>query len=307
MIDQNPPLATKSVWTQFFAFLLLCFCSLAVSSFVGILLIKFFLGIEVMDISALMTNLADPAAKPALRILQITQAVGGFILPSLFFAQLTTGNALEVHGALTKPKWIELALGLMIILTLQPLINFMSEWNASLSFPKAMGIEQWMRESEERNAELIKLFLQMEGLGDLLITLLMIGVLAGLGEEFLFRGTLQPLLEKHLGNRHLAVFITAFLFSALHMQFYGFFPRFFLGIGLGYMLTWSGSIWVPVLVHTANNSLAVLLYYLIQHKLVDPSVEHIGTGDGFKAVVLSLLLSLFLLRHLYSRRSRWLD
>ena len=102
----------------------------------------------------------------------------------------------------------------------------MSEWNASLNFPDAFGFEQWMKDSEERNGKVIELFLEMEGIGDLLITLFMIGVLAGLGEEFLFRGTLQPLFEKHLGNKHAAIFLTAFLFSALHMQFYGFFPRF---------------------------------------------------------------------------------
>ncbi len=306
-MEQTPPLANKSVWLQLLAFLILCFCSLSVSSFIGLMLIKFVYGIAVLDISVLMSDLTNPMAKPALRILQISQALGGFVLPSLFFAQLTTGNALEVKGALSKPKWIELALGVMIILSMQPIINFMSEWNASLDFPDAFGFEQWMKDSEEKNGKVIEMFLQMEGIGDLLITVFMIGILAGLGEEFLFRGTLQPLFEKQLGNRHAAIFLTAFLFSALHMQFYGFFPRFVLGVGLGYMLLWSGSIWVPVLVHTVNNSFAVILYYLIQHKVVDQSVEKIGSGDGLKAVILSLVLSVFFLRHLYIKRGRYME
>ncbi|HMR19324.1 MAG TPA: CPBP family intramembrane metalloprotease, partial [Sphingobacterium sp.] len=64
-----------------------------------------------------------------------------------------------------------------------------------------------------------------------------------------------------LNNHHLAIWITAVVFSAIHFQFYGFFPRLLLGAFFGYMMAWTQNIWVPVVAHFINNASVTLLAF----------------------------------------------
>ena len=105
----------------------------------------------------------------------------------------------------------------------------------------------------------------------LLINLLVLAILPAIGEELTFRGVLQQLLYGQLStlnvqrstlNNHLAVWVTAFIFSFIHFQFYGFIPRLLLGALLGYALLWSGNIRYSMIMHATNNALSVLLFYL---------------------------------------------
>jgi uncharacterized protein len=95
-----------------------------------------------------------------------------------------------------------------------------------------------------------------------LMGILVIGVLAGIGEEFLFRGVLQPKLHLFTGNAHVAIWLSAFIFSAIHFQFYGFFPRMMLGAVFGYLYLYSGSLVYPIIGHILNNTFTVVLVYL---------------------------------------------
>ncbi len=302
-----PFLSDKPQWLALLWLISIVFCSLGISSFLSLVVVKLLYGVDVLDIQAFLSDLDNPALLPALKVMQTFQAIGGFILPPMFFAQLSTGNALEIEGSFTKPKWLEVALAVMLIFAAQPIINFTAEWNASLDFPDWGGIEQWMKAQEESTAQLTEKFLVMPTVGSMLFNLFMIGLLPALGEEFLFRGTLQPIFRRMTGNVHFAVIATAFLFSAMHLQFYGFIPRFLLGIVLGYFAVWSGSIWVSVAAHFFNNGAAVLLSYLIQHEMVNKSIETVGTSGNWKAAALSLTLCLFLLQQFYNRRKRYLD
>ena len=103
----------------------------------------------------------------------------------------------------------------------------------------------------------------MDGIGDLVVNLIIVALLAAVGEELLFRGSMQNIFLEWTKNKHAAVWITAVLFSALHAQFYGFLPRMLLGVVLGYLYIWSGSLWLSMLFHFLNNGLAVLFSYLI--------------------------------------------
>jgi hypothetical protein len=144
---------------------------------------------------------------------------------------------------------------LAIMLLINPFIIFIYEWNMSLSLP------DWMMNYDEKAEELTRLFLQMNSLGDLAFNLLVIAIVPAIGEELLFRGYLQQTFTKWLGKPHVAIIITAVLFSAIHMQFQGFLPRFALGIVLGYLLYWSDSLWLPIIAHLLNNVIAVTFAY----------------------------------------------
>ena len=124
----------------------------------------------------------------------------------------------------------------------------------------------------------------------------LIAVIPAIGEEFVFRGILHKVFRQWTGNAHIAVWISAFLFSAMHMQFYGFLPRLFLGAVLGYMLVSTGNIWVPVLAHFFNNTAAVTVFYLKHNNYITLDIEQIGLGSGaFLYAIFSLIATVMLL------------
>ena len=110
----------------------------------------------------------------------------------------------------------------------------------------------------------MKILMQETSWGALAVNVLIVGVAAGFSEELLFRGAFQRLLTTGGMNRHLAVWAVAFVFSAVHMQFFGFFPRLLLGAYFGYLLLWTRNIWVPVAAHTLNNTIYVVTAWIQQ-------------------------------------------
>jgi membrane protease YdiL (CAAX protease family) len=119
----------------------------------------------------------------------------------------------------------------------------------------------------------------------------MVALLPAVGEEFLFRGVIQRSFTRMTKNHHHGIWISAFFFSALHMQFYGFLPRLLLGGLFGYLLVWSGSMWIPILAHFFNNAFAVISLYLIDNNLMNPEIENFGSdSESFYYTFISLAL-----------------
>ena len=137
-----------------------------------------------------------------------------------------------------------------------------------------------MKASEEQAAALTEAFLKMSTPGELIFNLFMIALIPAIGEELLFRGIVQNIFSRWLKNNHAAVWFTAILFSAMHMQFYGFIPRLMLGAMLGYLLVWSGNLWWPIIAHFVNNAAAVIFSYLFQNKFIDLDPDTIGSCPG---------------------------
>jgi membrane protease YdiL (CAAX protease family) len=115
----------------------------------------------------------------------------------------------------------------------------------------------------------------MDSFNLLLLNVLMLAIIPALGEELVFRASLQKILGRWTGNYHLAIWLSAIIFSGIHFQFYGFFPRMFLGALFGYLLVWSGSIWLPILAHFLNNAMATVGAYVLQleGKSIDQAFE----------------------------------
>lgn len=96
---------------------------------------------------------------------------------------------------------------------------------------------------------------------DLFFNLVIIAILPGIGEELIFRGIIQKQIGLMLRNPIVAIWISAIIFSAIHLQFEGFLPRMVLGIVLGYLYHWTGNLWVPMLAHAFNNGIQIVLIY----------------------------------------------
>ena len=131
--------------------------------------------------------------------------------------------------------------------------------------------------------------MKADNIGALLINIGLLALLPALSEELSFRGTLQQIL----GNKAAAIWVTAFIFSAIHMQFYGFVPRMLMGAMFGYVFVWTGSLWVPILMHFTNNGLAVLTYYLFDECGENSKniADTIGAGDTWWLGVISIVIT----------------
>ncbi|MFT6970925.1 MAG: membrane protease YdiL (CAAX protease family) [Roseivirga sp.] len=179
------------------------------------------------------------------------------------------------------------------------LVNgYIIEWNANINLPEFMsGFEEWAKELEQSMAETTKLFTTFNSFGAFALAFIVVAVIPGIGEELLFRGLLQNSLHRWTKNTHIAIWASAFIFSAIHLQFYGLFPRMALGALFGYLYVWSGNLWYPIIAHIANNGISLTVAYLFQLEIIevdpdDPETMPIEYSIG-GLLVCSVLLFLF--------------
>jgi hypothetical protein len=171
-----------------------------------------------------------------------------------------------------------------------PFISWLAEMNQAIKLPASLkGVEDWMRESESQAERVMKNIIFYTSTIDFFIILFVIAVLPAIGEELLFRGLVQNELLKALKNPHVAIFLTGFLFSFIHFQFYGFFPRMLLGVVFGYFYYWSGNLWVPIIMHFVFNGFNYILMNLNHSGTLELDVENMSVP--FWLVVVSVLLS----------------
>jgi membrane protease YdiL (CAAX protease family) len=198
-----------------------------------------------------------------------------------------------------KPFLFSIIIAVLIIFIANPLINFTGELNAKLSLPESLSkLENWMKSTEESLAQLTKLYLKTESIGGLMFNLFMIALIPAIGEEFLFRGVIQRILSEWTKNNHLAIWLSAILFSALHFQFYGFLPRAILGAMFGYLFVISGNLWLPMIAHFINNAAAVVAYYLYGEGILNVDPEKIGINSKYQTTVIIssiMLIALYLI------------
>lgn len=240
-----------------------------------------------------------------LKFLQLAQSIGLFIVPSLILAVLFGGKIAEYLLLYRKPLLWSTVLAVTIVFVASPMINVVGLWNASMSLPPWMsGIEQWMRQSEDAAKQLTDLFVKADSLQGLFFNIFLIGIIPAIGEELLFRGIIQRVFTEWTRNKHAAIWITAILFSALHLQFYGFFPRAILGAMFGYLLIWSNNLWLPVIAHFINNTVAVIAYYLYHKGSIQTDPDTLGTQSEYGLAAILSLICLVALYFVYYRYSK---
>ncbi len=240
-------------------------------------------------------SVTNAAGLQALWLLQIISTTLPLFLVPLIFARWIVRDTTDYLKANIRFSPLLLVLVFLVMLMSAPIIEVLSNLNERLTLPHALkGLEHWMKSSEKAAEKAQNLMLQMNSIGDLIKAVLLIGLLTAIAEEFMFRGTLQTIFARWTLNPHMAIWITAILFSAFHMEFYGFLPRVMLGVLFGYFVYWSGSIWTSVWAHFINNGTAVIVTYLYQHKkiTINPSDQHVFNYPGY---ILSIIITVFLL------------
>jgi len=220
-----------------------------------------------------------------------------FVVPPFILALLYHGNISEYLLIDRSAPGVSYLLAAVSLLFIVPFINYLGALNSQMSFPESLsGIENWMRTMEDTAEGMVEKFMKVESISGLLFNIFMIAVIPAIGEELMFRGVIQRILTNLTKNKHWGIWIAAFLFSAMHMQFYGLLPRMALGAMFGYLLVWTGTMWVPILAHFVNNTMGVMGYYLINKGVISKDVEEWGSGtEQLPLVIFSMTIVGFLL------------
>lgn len=214
-----------------------------------------------MTIVALLLH--NGMTTPTARVATVIQDLFVFILPAIITAVIITRQPADFLMVARRPSAMTFILIAATILAAIPAMNLIIEWNASLNLPDSLaGLERWMKSAEEASGKMVETLIGGTGYGQLLIAALIIAVLAGFSEELFFRGALQRLFITSNVRRWVAVWATAFLFSLLHFQFFGFVPRLLLGAYFGYLMVWTRSLWPGIAAHIFNNLLASYALWL---------------------------------------------
>ena len=233
---------------------------LLISSALGELVILLIYG------TPMMLEASDPVT--AIRISQTFVTIGTFLIPSLLFAYCQNRQWFDYNAANRRPPQSMINMVLILSMTLLPVVGMLSSFNQNI-MPQEGTIAEFMRNLEEAANDILKLVTSQRSSWDLISNIMVFAVLAGICEEFLFQGALQPLMMKWTKSPHVGILLTAFIFSVLHFQFYGFIPRFMLGVYLGYLFYWSRSLWLPILAHILHNALSILIDFTLQGRGID--------------------------------------
>ena len=241
--------ASRPASVQLLIFLLLVSAGAIFSSLLSTVYILLTQGLE-----------TDMTQNPNLaRVIQLIASIGTFLLPALGMAWLCSASPkqyLSIRGIKDPRTWI---LTFVCMLLLTPVINLLGLLNQQMELPAFLApVEEWMRAQEDLAERLTMTLLSDNHVEAIIANLIVIALAAGITEEFLFRGALQRVIGKYTTNPHTVIWIAAALFSAFHLQFYGFLPRMLLGAYFGYLLYWGKSIWLPVFAHFTNNAVAVI-------------------------------------------------
>ena len=246
------------------------------------------------------------ASTRALRVAAVVQDIFAMIAPAVITAMMVTrlpAQLLELRGGLRLPTTL---LALSVIVVSVPAMNCVIQLNESVSFTGSFApIIDALRSMEENASAMIE---RLQGNGswaDLIVNILILGVAAGISEELFFRGALQRLMQLGGMKAHTAVWVSAIVFSAVHMQFFGFVPRMLLGAYFGYLLLWSRSIWMPAAAHAFNNTLYVIAqWYYVRHGEPEINVNNVGLGSLWPMAVVSLIATAAIIYLVYKRRLR---
>ena len=219
--------------------------------------VLFHLPIHSISVTDLNNN---PESIFAAKILQIFSQFGLFIFPALLFGYFTNKS---IKSGLSFSKNLPaktIVITVTVTLLSIPFINLLAQWNSNWHLPEFLSeVELWMRAMQTQNDQLMEKILIMNTPSAIGINFIMMAILPAIGEELIFRGIIQKQLISWLSNPHVAIFITSIIFSAFHLQFLGFFSRLLLGMIFGYLFYYSKNIWVPIIAHFTNNSLALVI------------------------------------------------
>lgn len=231
------------------------------------------------------------------------QAIFLFLIPTTIYCRLFAdkrGSFLVQHNIEVRT----LFLGIVALFSVLPFVETINYYNELIPLPEVLA--EWTKKSMEANQKTYDiLFADKSGI-NILANILTIAIIPAVLEELFFRGCLQRSVSKLTKNYHVAIWITACIFSLLHFQFIGLFPRIILGALLGYLYFWTKNIWVPIIVHAINNATVILTIQLFAENDLFKRfhISDYSLSNTWIATFISLFLTIAIMLAIYKLRAK---
>jgi len=293
----NLNLKKQSPWIQLVIFGLITMLIAFASTLVGAYILASYNHIGLAELAKLQpADYARPEYASLAKGLLVVQFFGIFLIPSLLFAWLADSRPLEFCGIRKPDSPNAIWLSALIMLC----AYFMVEWLAVVNQQIVQHVfgktaQHWIQDAESERNNTLQNILNMKSPRDLLVSIVLVGLLAAIGEEIFFRGILQRIFIQIFKSPWLGILVTAAIFSAVHGQFLGFIPRMILGAVLGALYWYSGSLIIAMVGHFVFNVVQVFLVYF---KLVDTNQNSSGGTYLFLAGIPALIIVAFLLNYM---------
>ena len=229
----------------------------------------------------------------------VVQCLLAFCIPSYLLARFISKKPFQ-WLRITTPPCFKALCGIIIVYFLSfPAMECIIDWNRNVHFPESLSaVESMLREMENANNAVSSTILEARGWLSICVGVIVVGLITGFSEELFFRGSLQTIFINSIRYKSVAIFVSAFIFSVMHFQFFGFVPRLIMGIFFGYLLVWSQSLWVPVFAHFLNNSIVVVVYGLSP---MDEETIMFSGKNGFSIYLIIISVCLTILFFLFFR------
>jgi len=264
-------LKTKPVWMQLLLFFGMAFGILMVLSLIGGIVLSKITGISLLEMGDVNKWEHNAQTLTMIRGMLLLQFLGLFLIPSLLFAYFSDPHPGAYLGLKRPSNAVYWLIGVAALLVAVPIVEYTGVLNRELAFNS--DTKKWMETMEQDAAKTIQFMLQGRTVTNLVLNLIFIAVFAGVGEELFFRGVLQRLFIRSTRSPWAGIILAAFFFSFFHFQFFGFIPRFLLGILLGAMYWYSGSLWVAIVAHVVYDAFFITYAYFHPALIADPNAS----------------------------------
>lgn len=296
-------LKTKPVWLQFIIFLFIAAISFFIGSMIGVVILSKMTGIGLTELQNSKTwDANNPGIKTFVRGMILIQFLFLFALPSLIFSYLSDRTPAKYLGLKAPSSGLYWALAILLIVVGYPFSEYVGYINQKL--PVSESTYTWIKNMEEEATRTVQLMLNERTPMELAKNLVFISLFAGIGEELFFRGVIQRILIRVTKNPWMGIILAAAIFSFFHFQFFGFLPRLFLGILLGAIYWYSGSLWVAMLAHFLYDAAVIVYLYFNPQMLQNPDASLLK-GQEFQLLLVAMvsLALTFVILHQMQKRS----
>lgn len=234
-----------------------------------------------------------------LMLLQSISHLFTFLVPGVIYWRWSEKHRVEEFVRRPLPSYLTLGVTLLVVLVFMPFNSWIIEWNSTLHLPEGLHrIENWMLRKENELANMTQFLTNFDSFIQLIVAVVVIALIPAIGEEVLFRGIIQRKIFHKIGDMHVSIWTSAILFSAIHLQFYGFVPRMLLGAMFGYMYAWTRNLWTPIFAHFVNNAVTIVVVFLSHRQLVDIQIDKVESSVSWLGALFSLILTAVLLVNL---------
>lgn len=284
--------------TQLIMVILIAFFTLFLMQITAFLVIRPIWNVNIFESFDEISKLKTSESIQITKVVQVFYHMGTFLLPALIFSKLfghPDKPFFVLKAKQETPVWFT---GALFFLIAFPLINLIHLANTQIPIPSSIATD------DAASTDLLMKLLGGEGVSLLLVNIFVYAVIPAIGEEFLFRGVIMRQISLATKNIHLSVWITAAFFSFIHGEMTVFIPRFLMGVALGYMFVWSGSIWLGVVAHLVNNILSILIINAVLNGNLDPGYDMLGARqEDIFILIPSILFTAVGLFYLYKKRN----